>query len=122
MKVELTVGDFLRRAEQVYADRTALIDDPDTPGDPFGPMTWREVAAAARSQAAALEEMGVQQGERVGIVSMNDLVRVVHGTANQLEILGEGSCPMCGTLSVSDTPVGEPAPAMHHSHSHSHAA
>ncbi len=71
MKVELTVGDFLRRAEQVYADRVALVDDPDTPGEPFGPMTWREVAAAARSQAAALEEMGVQQGERVGIVSMN---------------------------------------------------
>jgi hypothetical protein len=32
MKVPLTVGDFLERAETVCPDRLAVIDEPGTPG------------------------------------------------------------------------------------------
>ena len=30
MKVPFTVSDFLYRAENVYSDRVALVDEPDT--------------------------------------------------------------------------------------------
>jgi hypothetical protein len=33
MKVALTIVDHLRRAEQVYGDRIAVIDEPDQPGE-----------------------------------------------------------------------------------------
>ena len=35
MKVPLSVVDFLRRAEQVYGDRVALVDEPDQPASPW---------------------------------------------------------------------------------------
>ncbi|MEM9606634.1 MAG: AMP-binding protein [Actinomycetota bacterium] len=71
MKVELTVNDFLRRAETVYADRIGLVDEPDVVGGELGSLTWAEVGRLARAQAAALDQRGIGVGERVGIVSMN---------------------------------------------------
>ena len=58
MKVALTVGDFLERAETVYGDRVAVVDEPGTPGS-FGRRTYRELAASARGMAVALDGMGV---------------------------------------------------------------
>ncbi len=71
MKVALTIGDFLRRAEAVYGDRIGLVDEPDAPGGGLGAQTWSEVARQARAQAAKLDELGVGQGERVAMVSQN---------------------------------------------------
>lgn len=71
MKVELTVRDFLRRAELVYGERIGLIDEPDVVGGGLGELTWAEVGRLARAQAAALDQRGIAVGERVGIVSMN---------------------------------------------------
>ena len=71
MFVPLTVNDFLKRAETVYADRIAVIDEPDQPAAPFGPLTYRELAAAARAMAAALDDLGVPVGGRVAIASQN---------------------------------------------------
>ncbi len=71
MFVPLTVNDFLKRAETVYADRIAVIDEPDQPATPFGPLTYGELAAAARAQAAALDDLGVPVGGRVAIASQN---------------------------------------------------
>ncbi len=71
MFVPLTVNDFLKRAETVYADRIAVIDEPDQPAAPFGPLTYGELAAAARAQAAALDDLGVPVGGRVAIASQN---------------------------------------------------
>ena len=48
MKVPLTVNDFLRRAELVYADRIGVIDEPDQPAASWGELTWRQVAERAR--------------------------------------------------------------------------
>src|ERR1700736_5526232 len=70
MRVPLTIGDFLRRAALVYGDRSAVVDEPGSAGS-FGTMTYRQLDARARGMALALEEMGVQQGERVAIVSPN---------------------------------------------------
>ncbi len=76
MRVPLTIADQLERAELVYPDRIAIIDEPDppTPGewqDSLGALTYRRVAELARAQAAALDERGIGTGERVAIVSQN---------------------------------------------------
>jgi fatty-acyl-CoA synthase len=71
MKVPLTIIDYLRRAEQVYPDRTAFIDEPDQVAVSWGRKTYREMAELARAQAAGLDALGIAQGARVAIVSQN---------------------------------------------------
>jgi fatty-acyl-CoA synthase len=71
MLVPLTLGDFLYRAELVYGDRVGVVDEPDPPGGGLGRITYAELAAMARSLAAALDELGVAAGARVAIVSPN---------------------------------------------------
>jgi acyl-CoA synthetase (AMP-forming)/AMP-acid ligase II len=67
----LTVRDFLDRAEQVYPDRSAIVDEPDQPAPSLGDITYREMAELARAQAARLDQLGVPVGGRVAIVSQN---------------------------------------------------
>src|SRR5262245_37834324 len=71
MIVPLTLGDFLERAELVYGDREAVADEPNPPGGGLGRVTYAQFAAMARSQAAALDDLGVGENERVAIVSPN---------------------------------------------------
>ena len=71
MKVALTVNDFLRRAELVYADRIGVVDEPDQPAPSWGEMTWAQVAERARAQAAGLDALGIAPGERVAVVNQN---------------------------------------------------
>ncbi|MDO7867129.1 AMP-binding protein [Nocardioides jiangxiensis] len=71
MFVPFSVRDFLDRAETVYADRVALLDEPDQPAPPLPRLTWREVADLARRQAAKLDELGIEPGDRVAVVSQN---------------------------------------------------
>ena len=70
MRVALTGADFLDRAALVYGHRTAVVDEPGVPGS-FGTLTYAELADRARGMARAFEELGVEQGERVAIVSPN---------------------------------------------------
>src|SRR5580698_2887784 len=70
MRVALTVGDFLNRAALVYGHRTAVVDEQSVPGS-YGRLTYRELEARARGMALALDDLGVEQGERVAIVSPN---------------------------------------------------
>jgi fatty-acyl-CoA synthase len=70
MKVPLTIGDFLERAETVYPDRLAVVDEPGRPGS-LGRITYREMAARARGMALALDRLRVPAGARVAIVSPN---------------------------------------------------
>jgi fatty-acyl-CoA synthase len=70
MRVALTVADFLDRAALVYGHRTAVVDEPGVPGS-LGTLTYADMAARARGMAHALEGLGVEQGERVAIVSPN---------------------------------------------------
>jgi acyl-CoA synthetase (AMP-forming)/AMP-acid ligase II len=71
MRVPLTIADHLDRAETVYGGRTVLLDEPDQPAAPWEPLTAAAMAARARAQAAALDELGVAHGERIAIVSQN---------------------------------------------------
>ena len=71
MKVPFTVSDFLYRAENVYPDRVALVDEPDVPGGGLGEVTWSEFGSLARAQAAKLDELGIGVDERVAMVSQN---------------------------------------------------
>jgi acyl-CoA synthetase (AMP-forming)/AMP-acid ligase II len=70
MRVALTVADFLNRAALVYGHRTAVVDEPGVPGS-LGAQTYAELEARARGMALALDELGVEHGERVAIVSPN---------------------------------------------------
>jgi acyl-CoA synthetase (AMP-forming)/AMP-acid ligase II len=71
MIVEFNVRDFLDRAESAYPDRIGLIDEPDQPAEPWGALTFAEMATRARAQAAALDQLGIGRGERVAVVSHN---------------------------------------------------
>jgi fatty-acyl-CoA synthase len=71
MIVPLTLIDFLERAEQVYGQREAVVDEPDPPGGGLGRITYRQFADMSRSLAAALDDLGVAEGERIAIVSPN---------------------------------------------------
>src|SRR4051794_33171934 len=79
MRVPLTTRDFLDRAELVYGDRVGVVDDPDQPAPSLGELTYREVARRGRAMQAALDELGIAEGERVAIVS--------HNSARLLELL-----------------------------------
>lgn len=71
MHCPLTVLDFLNRAETVYGDRIAVVDEPDAPGGSLGSITCKQLASMARSLAAALDEIGIEAGARVAILSPN---------------------------------------------------
>ena len=70
MRVALTVADFLDRAALVYGQRPAVVDEPGVAGS-TGTLTYAEVASRARGMALALDDLGVEHGERVAIVSPN---------------------------------------------------
>src|ERR1700694_752866 len=71
MIVPLTLSDFLERAELVYGDREAVVDEPNPPGGGLGRFTYGQFGQMARSLAAALDELGVGENGRVAIVSPN---------------------------------------------------
>ena len=89
MKVALTVNDFLRRAEQIHPHREAIVDEPVQPAESWGAITYAEMAARARAQAAALDAMGVGAGERVAIVSHNSarLLTALFGVSGSGRVL-----------------------------------
>jgi len=72
MKVPFTTADFLDRAEQVYPQRTGVVDEPAPFQDGgLGTLTYAALAGRARALAAGLDELGIGRGERVAIVSHN---------------------------------------------------
>lgn len=89
MKVALTVNDFLTRAELVYPDRIAIVDEPEQPAESWGSITYREMADRARALAAGLDELGIAQGERVAMVSHNSarLLTALFGVSGSGRVL-----------------------------------
>ena len=89
MKVALTVNDFLRRAELLYPDRIAIVDEPSQPAESWDSITYREMARRANALAAGLDALGVQPGERVAIVSHNSarLLTALFGVSGSGRIL-----------------------------------
>ncbi|MFT4658552.1 MAG: fatty-acyl-CoA synthase [Candidatus Aldehydirespiratoraceae bacterium] len=89
MKVALTVNDFLRRAELVYPDRVAVVDEPIQPAESWGSIDYREMARRARAMAAGLDELGIEVGERVAMVSHNSarLLTALFGVSGSGRVL-----------------------------------
>ncbi|MBY6680958.1 AMP-binding protein [Rhodococcus sp. BP-149] len=71
MFVPFSVTDFLDRAAAVYGDRVGFVDEPDQPAPSLGSPTYAEMADLARRQAAKLDDLGIERGDRVAIVSHN---------------------------------------------------
>src|SRR4051794_38052826 len=90
MRVPLTTRDFLDRAELVYGDRVGVVDEPNQPAPSLGHVTYREIARRARAMQAALDGLGVGEGERIAVVS--------HNSARLLELLL--SVPSSGRILV----------------------
>jgi len=84
MIVPFSVSDFIDRAVQVYGDRVGVVDEPDQPAPPLGggELTYTEIGALARRQAARLDELGIGFGDRVAIVSHNS-ARLLTACANR---------------------------------------
>lgn len=71
MEIPLTLTDYLNRAELVYGDQIAVIDEPDQPAQPLKGLTYKELSNSARSLAAELDELGIELGSRIAMVSQN---------------------------------------------------
>ncbi len=71
MIVPFSISDFLDRARTVYGERPGVVDEPDQPAPSLGTLTYAELAELAARQAAHLDELGVEPGERVAVVSHN---------------------------------------------------
>ncbi|HEU5036535.1 MAG TPA: long-chain-fatty-acid--CoA ligase [Nocardioides sp.] len=71
MIVPFSVSDFLDRAVQVYGERVGVVDEPDQPAPSLGELTYAELGDRARRLAARLDELGLDVGDRVAIVSHN---------------------------------------------------
>jgi fatty-acyl-CoA synthase len=70
MNVPLLTTDFLYRGETVFGDRIGVIDEPDCE-DNLGSLTYSEVARRVRALQAGFDELGVDPGERIAVVSPN---------------------------------------------------
>jgi fatty-acyl-CoA synthase len=71
MDVALTINDFLSRAEALYPNRVAVIDEPTQKAESWGSITYAELGARARAMAAGLDRLGIGVGDRVAMVSHN---------------------------------------------------
>ncbi|MFL6002846.1 MAG: AMP-binding protein, partial [Nocardioides sp.] len=71
MIVPFSISDFIDRAVEVYGERTGVIDEPDQPAPSLGELSYAEIGALARRQAAKLDELGIGVGDRVAVVSHN---------------------------------------------------
>jgi len=71
MIVPFSISDFIDRAVEVYGERTGVIDEPDQPAPSLGELSYAEIGALAKRQAAKLDELGIGVGDRVAIVSHN---------------------------------------------------
>jgi fatty-acyl-CoA synthase len=71
MFVPFSVTDFIDRARTVYGERVGVVDEPHQPAPSLGDLTYAEVATLARRQAARLDELGLEAGDRVAVVSHN---------------------------------------------------
>jgi fatty-acyl-CoA synthase len=65
------IRHFLDRAVAVYGERTGIVDEPTQPAAPLTDLTYARIGELARAQAAGLDELGVDFGERVAVASHN---------------------------------------------------
>ena len=71
MFIPMSVNNFLDRAATVYGERTAVVDEPDQPAAPLQDVTYARMRQLARAQAAHLDSLGIEVGDRVAVISHN---------------------------------------------------
>lgn len=71
MFVPMSVNDFIDRAAAVYGERIAVADEPQQPAPPLRDVTYARMRQLANAQAAHLDSLGIEVGDRVAIVSHN---------------------------------------------------
>ncbi len=71
MRVPLTVADFLARGATAFAESVAVLDESAQPASPVPALTYRELGRRVRAWQAGLDALGVDEGERVAVVSHN---------------------------------------------------
>ena len=71
MKVPLTVNDFVDRGVAVYPDRVAIVDEPDQVAPPLADITYAQLGDIRRQMGVAMDELGLEMGARVAMVSHN---------------------------------------------------
>ncbi|MGO1166952.1 MAG: AMP-binding protein, partial [Janibacter sp.] len=67
----MSVNHFLDRAADVYGQRTAVVDEPNQPAPALEGVTYARMRELARAQAAHLDSLGIEVGDRVAVVSHN---------------------------------------------------
>ncbi|GGZ78941.1 AMP-binding protein [Streptomyces bluensis] len=90
MRVPMTISDFLDRAELGFAASPGVIDEPSQPAAPVPASTYGRLGERVRAWQAGLDALGVEEGERVAVVS--------HNSARLLELLF--AVPMSGRICV----------------------
>jgi fatty-acyl-CoA synthase len=72
LRVPFTTADFLDRAASVYPRRTGVVDEPgDAQDGGLGSVTYAQLAERAAALATGLDELGLERGDRVAVVSQN---------------------------------------------------
>jgi fatty-acyl-CoA synthase len=72
VKVPFTTADFLDRAGQVYPLRTGVVDEPGECQDGgLGTVPYGQLVERAAALAAGFDELGLERGDRVAVVSHN---------------------------------------------------
>ena len=99
MYYPLTVRDFLDRAETVYPDRVAVVDEPDQPAPSLGSLTYRDPPRSPAPRRRGLDQLGVPTGGRVAVISQNSarLLTSFFGSA-------AGAASWCRSTSGSASP------------------
>jgi fatty-acyl-CoA synthase len=90
MKVPFTTADFLARADLCYGNRLGVVDEPGEFQDGgLGSQTYATFADRTRALAAGLDELGIDRGERVAIVSHNSarLLETFYGVCSYGRVL-----------------------------------
>jgi acyl-CoA synthetase (AMP-forming)/AMP-acid ligase II len=87
--VPFSATDFLDRAVAIYRDRIGVVDEPDQPAPSLGELTYGELGAKAAAMAARLDQLGVEVGERVAVVSHNSarLLAAFYGVSGYGRVL-----------------------------------
>lgn len=71
MHVPMNVKDYLARAEEQYGERVGVVDEPSQPAKSLGEIRYSKFAETVRALAAGLDRLGIEQGDRVAVVSQN---------------------------------------------------
>jgi fatty-acyl-CoA synthase len=108
MKVLRSMEDHLARSAMAHRDRVALVDTRNVGAGSWGEITYARLVELVRAQAAGLDQLGVDRGECVAVVTRSS-ARVL---TSLLAVSGTGRSLLPVDVRMS---VGDMASAIEHS-------